>query len=298
MLYDENILRGLRAQPTNVPLYKIQIGLAEFSSWVYNNAETLKLLVDYDAPRELPIIRAAKSTIHSAISNSFMSWFRDICRDKPPGSEGYKGTTEEVTILKQTGSHKYPDASLTKATRPIIAVEAGVTQSLESLFLDCRQYLRDGNVQAVIVVKLYEHNRNKILDPPPWGMSAVQLQTHWKDDTLPAKVIEYHETQGEFIIGRIKLDLYFWSTERVNPPPSPIWSAVFEKGHSQGEFFTGLRNPMLNGSRIRVFGKEYELPVGELTEDVTKAIEDEKIKRVIDGIGQHITREKQDLFQN
>ena len=290
MLYDENIQRGLRAQPTNVPLYKIQIGPAEFSSWVYNNAETLKLLVDYDAPRELPIIRAAKSTIHSAILNSFMSWFRDICRDKPLGSEGYKGTTEEVTILKQTSSHKYPDASLTKATRPLIAVEVGVTQSLESLFLDCHQYLWDDNVQAVIVVKLYEHDRNKILDPP-WGMSALELQTHWTDDTLPAKVIDN-------FIGKIKLDMYFWSTERDNPPPSPIWSAVFEKRHSQGEFFEGLRNPMLNGSRIRVFGKEYELPVRELTEDVTKAIEDEKIKRVIDGIGQHITREKQVLFQD
>ena len=54
---------------------------------------------------------------------------------------------------------------------------------------------------------------------------------------------------------------------------------------------------MLNGSRNRLFNKEYELPVGELTEDVAQAIEDEIIERVIDRIGQHITREKQDLFQ-
>ena len=61
---------------------------------------------------------------------------------------------------------------------------------------------------------------------------------------------------------------------------------------------TKILDPMLNETRIRVFGKVYELPVGELTEDVTKAIEDEKIKRVIDRIGQHITREKQDLFRD
>ena len=98
-----------------------------------------------------------------------MPWFHNIFRDKPAGSEECKGTTEEVTILKQTSSHKYPEAALTKATRQLIAVEVGVTQSLRSLFLDCREYLWDGNVQAVIVAKLYEHNRNKILDPPPPG---------------------------------------------------------------------------------------------------------------------------------
>ena len=137
--------------------------------------------------------------------------FSGLCKDKAPGSEGYKRTTEEVAILmplwRRRQSHSWPS-------------RFGITQSLESLLCDRRQYLRDDKVQAVIVVELHEQDRTKILDP------------------------------------------------------------------------------MLNETRIRVFGKVYELPVGELTEDVTKAIEDEKIKRVIDRIAQHITREKQDLFRD
>lgn len=81
--------------------------------------------------------------LSGAISNLFMLWFREICKDKPPSSEGYKGTTEKVVILKQTNSHNYPDAALTKTAKPLIAVEIGVTQSPESLFAGCHQYLRD-----------------------------------------------------------------------------------------------------------------------------------------------------------
>ena len=61
--------------------------------------------------------------------------------DMSPGSEGSKGTTEEVVILKQMNDHKYPDVTMMKVTKPVITVEIGVTQSLELLFCDCRQYL-------------------------------------------------------------------------------------------------------------------------------------------------------------
>lgn len=54
---------------------------------------------------------------------------------------------------------------------------------------------------------------------------------------------------------------------------------------------------MINKSEIRLFGKEYELPFRHILEKAGEAIIDEKTKRVVDMIGQHITRDKQDLFE-
>lgn len=106
-----------------------------------------------------------------------------ICKDKSPGSECYTGTTEEVVILKQTDNHRYPDAALTEATKPLITVEVGITQSLESLFCDCRQYLRDGTEQIVIVVKLHEEDAvelviGKAIDHPPKWQSTTRHKVY------------------------------------------------------------------------------------------------------------------------
>lgn len=114
-----------------------------FSSWVYQNADMSEI--------DCRIRCFAKATYQPCDKIDPSSCNLDsvyaICKDKSPGSECYKGTTEEVVILKQTDNHKYPDAALTEATKPLITVEVGITQSLESLFCDCRSYLRDDSRQ-------------------------------------------------------------------------------------------------------------------------------------------------------
>lgn len=113
-----------------------------------------------------------------------------------------------MTVLPDTGSFKFPDASLVTSADDIeIAFEVDFGQSLITLFNVADEYLSAGFVNVVLLLNVTETGRGTLLKRP-WGLSEAEITEQRMHRILVASVIDYHKSQGIAIVGKLSIELY------------------------------------------------------------------------------------------
>ena len=123
---------------------------------------------------------------------------------------------------------------------------------------------------------------------PPWGLSEQELREKLADNSLKHIVdivVDWHRNNNTPLIGELAAHLYFWSSDRKNPPPSPLWR--FKCGRNtpgqSGIFTTSLRNPLLDrNNRLKILGGVFSLPMEKLEGALRIAIGREERRRAME----------------
>ena len=111
-------------------------------------------------------------------------------------------------IIPDTGSIRYPDASLVTSSNDIkIAFEVGFGQSLRSLFEVADEHLSAENVIVVLLLDVNEIGRGTLLGYPG-ELSDAEVKEKRMRRTLVAWILGYYRSQSVSVIGKLSIDLY------------------------------------------------------------------------------------------
>jgi hypothetical protein len=188
------------------------------------------------------------------------------------------------------GSIKVPDVVLTNFNKiaPVIAVEVGLTESLEELFNDARRLLEgsDRQTQLIILVKLYESGRTSNPDGRPWGIDPTELRGRMAKRSFARlfakELINWYQEKNIRLVGDFTADMYFWAKERIHQPPKPIWHFEFGRNISEqsGKFSSNLQKSLLDREKnLKILGGTFPLPIKKLEDTLRTAIAKEELKR-------------------
>lgn len=118
---------------------------------------------------------------------------------------------------------KIVDAALIRANgSPIIAVEVGFTQTLDSLFEEAERILNGCRdvVEVVILIKVYEDRRHTS-DEFPWGIphnDRKSLQSLSDQNTLIPTIRDFYEEKGLPLLGDLRVDVHWYNRAGKHAP--------------------------------------------------------------------------------
>ncbi|KAL1969802.1 hypothetical protein VTN77DRAFT_7311 [Rasamsonia byssochlamydoides] len=152
----------------------LKVSVEEFEKWFTNIINEEDIDIEYDARLENLIVKAEAGELHQSVVTVFTDWFKEIQQQAERTSgQKFRRRTERGLGLAgpHRGSRKVPDGMIKRKGEfyPVIALEVGVTETLEKLFEDAERLLRGskGITQLVILVKITEVSTHPT-DGYPW----------------------------------------------------------------------------------------------------------------------------------
>jgi hypothetical protein len=185
------------------------------------------------------------------------------------------------------GSKKYPDAHLIdlSITYPLVVLEVGFSQSLESLFKVAEAYFHgcDNAVQLVILVKIHQDRAaTPVAADYPWGLSDDVVKM--KPSAVIEPVVSWYRQRNRPLVRPMTASVYLYSREMSTRPRRPIWTYKFadEPLHERVKTKYITRGSFLSEDlNLKILGVEMPFPWSRLEKRLHEAIRTQEKLRAL-----------------